>query len=164
MSNFKPTVDQSEQIKLIQELKDLKELKKMTFQQIADITKENGEEVSLSTIKNVFSEEKNYRHDYTNTLLPIFNALSGKENQDDPVIQILQTRLEIKNENIRQLEERLVTKEKKYKDREQFYMNVIDHLQDEIKFKNEQIKHHNEAMDRKDATLKELYTKLLENN
>ena len=43
-------------------------------------------------------------------------------------------------------------------------MNVIDHLQDEIKFKNEQIKHHNEAMDRKDATLKELYTKLLENN
>ena len=162
MSNFKPTVDQSEQIKLIQELKDLKELKKMTFQQIADITKENGEEVSLSTIKNVFSEEKNYRHDYTNTLLPIFNALSGKENQDDPVIQILQTRLEIKNENIRQLEERLETKEKKYKDREQFYMNVIDHLQDEIKFKNEQIKHHNEAMDRKDQLIRELYAKLLE--
>jgi flagellar hook-associated protein FlgK len=33
---------------------------------------------------------------------------------------------------------------------------------DEIAFKNEQIRHHNEAMDRKDATLKELYNKLLE--
>lgn len=162
MNNFKPTVTEVEQLKLITELKQLKELKKMTLQQIADKTRENGEEVSLSTIKNVFSEEKNYRHDYTNTLLPIFNALSDKDNQDDPVIQILQTRLEIKNENIRQLEERLETKERKHKDREQFYMQQIEFLQAQIQFKDEQIRHHNEAMDRKDATLKELYNKLLE--
>ena len=88
--------------------------------------------------------------------MPIFNALSGKENQDDPVIQILQTRLEIKNENIRQLEERLVSKDKKHKDREQFYMNQIEFLQSQISFKDEQIRHHNEAMDRKDAYIREL--------
>lgn len=162
MSKFKPSVDLSEQIKLIEELKELKEIKKMTFQQIADKTKENGEEVSLSTIKNVFSDDKNYKHDYNNTLLPIFNALSDKANNDDPVIQILQTRLEIKNESIRQLEARLETKDKKHKDREQFYMTLIEQQQREIAFKNEQIRHHNEAMDRKDSLIRELYAKLLD--
>ena len=41
-------------------------------------------------------------------------------------------------------------------------MQQIEFLQAQIQFKDEQIRHHNEAMDRKDATLKELYNKLLE--
>ena len=61
MSNFKPTVEEAEQIKLITELKQLKKLKKMTLQQIADQTRENGEEVSLSTIKLVFSDEAKHK-------------------------------------------------------------------------------------------------------
>ena len=162
MGNTRLMVDEAEQLKFIEELRELKDQKKMTFEQIVEKTEENGEGVSLSTVKSVFSRDKKHNHDYNNTLLPIFNALSEREDTDDPIIHILLTRLEIKNEAIRQLEERLETKDRKHKDREQFYMNVIDHLQKEITFKNEQIKHHNEAMDRKDATLKELYTRLIE--
>lgn len=169
MNNFNPTVNEVEQLKLINELKQLKKLKKMTLQQIADKTRENGEEVSLSTIKNVFSDETKYNHDYSNTLVPIYNALCPASESDDLVVKTLQTRLEIKLEiieqlkdNIRQLEDRLEAKDVKHKDREQFFMEVIEELRKEIAFKNEQIRHHNEAMDRKDATLKELYNKLLE--
>lgn len=169
MNNFKPTVTEVEQIKLITELKQLKELKKMTLQQIADKTRENGEEVSLSTVKNVFSDETKHSHDYTNTLVPIYNALCPASENDDLVVKTLQTRLEIKLEiieqlkdNIKQLEDRLATKDVKHQDREQFFIDMINDLRKEIDFKNEQIRHHNEAMDRKDATLKELYNKLLE--
>lgn len=168
MSNFKPTVDEAEQIKLITELKQLKKLKKMTLQQIADQTRENGEEVSLSTVKLVFSDEVKHNHDYANTLVPIFNALCPVSENDDIVVKTLRTKLEIKLEiidqlkdNIRQLEERLDAKDLKHKDREQFFIGLIEDLRKEIAFKNEQIRHHNEAMDRKDATLKELYDKLL---
>lgn len=163
MGNFKPTIDEAEQLKFIEELRDLRELKKITYEQIVERTEENGERVCLSTVKSVFSGEKKHNHDYNNTLLPIFNALSDHDGEDNPYVQILQTRLEIKNEAIRQLEERLETKDRKAKDREKFYMNVIEHLQSEITFKNEQIKHHNEAMDRKDKELKEVYDRLLKN-
>lgn len=168
MSNFKPTVDEAEQLKLITELKQLKKLKKMTLQQIADQTKENGEEVSLSTVKLVFSDEIKHNHDYSNTLVPIFNALCPVSENDDIVVKTLRTKLEIKLEiidqlkgNIKQLEERLEIKDAKYKDREQFFIDMIDDLRKEIAFKNEQIRHHNNAMDRKDATIKELYNKLI---
>ena len=53
---------------------------------------------------------------------------------------------------------RLETKEAKHKDREEFYMNQIVFLQEQVRFKDEQIKHHSEAIDRKDAVLKELYS------
>lgn len=162
MDNFKPTVDQAEQIKFIEELRDLKELKKMTYEQIADKTEENGERVSLSTVKLVFSADKKHNHDYNNTLLPIFNALSDLKDNNDPVNQLLLTRLEIKNETIKQLEDRIKVKDEKHKDREQFFMELIDKQSSEIAFKNEQIRHHNEAMDRKDALIKELYSMLLE--
>ena len=100
MGSFRPTVDEAEQLKFIEELRELKDQKKMTLEQIAEKTEENGEAVSLSTVKSVFSRDKKHNHDYNNTLLPIFNALSEREDSDDPIIHILQTRLEIKNEAI----------------------------------------------------------------
>lgn len=169
MSNFKPVVDDTEQIKLIEELRDLKDKTKMTFKEISEKTAENGEYVSESNIKKVFSTETKHKHDYKRTLLPIFNALVPSDDKDNPVNQFYQTRLEIKNETIRQLEEqvrsikeeyseRLKNKDEKHKDREQFYMDQIEHLQEEIKVKNEQIKLLLEATERKDYAIRELYT------
>jgi transcriptional regulator with XRE-family HTH domain len=147
---------------LIEELKELRIQKEMTYQQIADETERIGCPVSLSTIKLVFSDKHNHNHDYNTILKPIADVLSPHNTDDDLDTKILQTRLELKEEIIKQYQERLENKEKKHKDRELFYMNLIEHLQAEISFKNEQIKHHNEAMDRKDAMIKELYAKLLE--
>lgn len=147
---------------LIEELKELRIQKEMTYQQIADETERIGCPVSLSTIKLVFSDKRNHNHDYNTILKPIADVLSPPNVDDDLDTKTLQTRLELKEEIIKQYQERLENKEKKHKDRELFYMNLIEHLQAEISFKNEQIKHHNDAMDRKDAMLKELYTKLLD--
>ncbi len=147
---------------LIEELKELRIQKEMTYQQIADETERIGCPVSLSTIKLVFSDKRNHNHDYNTILKPIADVLSPPNVDDDLDTKTLQTRLELKEEIIKQYQERLENKEKKHKDRELFYMNLIEHLQAEISFKNEQIKHHNEAMDRKDATLKDLYSRLLD--
>lgn len=147
------------QLEFINELKILKTEKNMTFQEIADKTRDNGEEVSLSTIKLVFSDKYHHKHDYNNILIPIFNALSPRSEDEDITTKILQTRLDIKNEIIDQLQNRLDTKDKKHKDRELFYMQQIEFLQNQIKFKDEQIKHHYEAIDRKDSIINEYIIK-----
>ena len=153
---------------LIEELKALRIEKGYTYQQIADETELRGCPVSLSTVKLVFSDKRNHNHDYVNVLKPIADVLSSPSEDDALEFKTLQTRLELKDEVIKQYEERLEKKELKHKDREQFLMELINDLReelkdyrDEIKFKNEQIRHHNEAMDRKDALIRELYNKII---
>ena len=148
----------AKKLELINELKALREEKGMSYQQIADKTAENGEPVSLSTIKLVFSRNNKHDHDYTNVLKPIADVLSFPDENDSLDKKTLQTRLELKDEIIEQLKIRLETKEAKHRDREDFYMNQIAFLQEQVKFKDAQIKHHSEAIDRKDAVLKELYS------
>lgn len=154
---------------LIEELKALRIEKGYTYQQIADETELRGCPVSLSTVKLVFSNKRNHNHDYANILKPIADVLSSPAEDDALELKTLQTRLELKDEVIKQYESRLEKKELKHKDRERFLMDLINDLRkdindlrEEIKFKNEQIRHHNEAMDRKDKALKELYDKLLD--
>lgn len=169
MGNFEPVIEQTEYLKLLHEIRELKDIKKISNQDIVDKTIENGEGVCLSSVKKVFGSkflESNF--DYNHTLIPIYNALVDKTDNDDPINKILNTRLEIKREQIKALELRLENKEQKHKDREQFYMDLIDFLQAQIKSKDEQInskdeqiKHHNEAIDRKDAVIKELYSILI---
>ena len=170
MGNYEPIIEQSEYLKLLHEIRELKDIKKISNSDIVNKTIENGESVCLSSVKKVFGAkylESNF--DYNHTLIPIYNALVDKQDNDDPINKILNTRLEIKREQIKVLEARLESTEQKHKDREQFLMELINDLRqelkdyrDEIKFKNEQIRHHNEAMDRKDATLKDVYNRLLE--
>lgn len=146
---------------LINELKALRLEKGITFQEIADKTEVNGEPVSLSTIKKVFSDRYNHDHDYNHVLKPIANVLSPASEDDSLEVRTLQTRLELKEEIINQYQKRLDSKDKKYKDRELFYMKQIDFLQNQIAFKDEQIKHHYETIDRKDNLIREL---LVDNN
>lgn len=146
---------------LINELKALRLEKGITFQEIADKTEVNGEPVSLSTIKKVFSDRYNHDHDYNHVLKPIANVLSPASEDDSLEVRTLQTRLELKEEIINQYQKRLDNKDKKYKDRELFYMKQIDFLQNQIAFKDEQIKHHYETIDRKDNLIREL---LVDNN
>jgi len=141
---------------LVEELKKLRKEKGLSYQEIARLTEENGEAVSLSTIKLVFSDKHNHNHDYQKVLKPIADVLSPPSDNDSLEIRTLQTRLDLKEEIIKQYQDRLVAKEQKYKDREAFYMQQIEFLQSQISFKDEQIRHHNEAMDRKDAFIKSL--------
>ena len=142
---------------LIEELKALRKAKDMTYQQIADKTVENGEAVSLSTIKLVFSETRKHDHDYNNILKPISNVLMSSPEDNTLENKTLQTQLELTYEIISQLQARL--DEKDHKNNELKFL--FKKQQSEIDFKNEEIKHHIDVIDRKDAAIRELYSILI---
>ena len=146
---------------LIEELKALRIEKWYTYQQIADETELMGCPVSLSTVKLVFSDKRSHNHDYNNILRPIADVLSSPSADDTLEIKTLQTRLELKEEIIKQYQLRIENKDKKYKDRESFYMQQIEFLQNQINFKDSEIKRLTENIDRKDATIRDY---LLTNN
>lgn len=143
-------------LELIEELKALRAEKGITYQEIADKTKENGCEVSLSTIKHVFSDRYNHNHDYNNVLRPIADVLSPPADDDQLEIKILQTRLELKDEIIRQLQNRINSKEQKHRDRESLLLEQLDFYKGQIIFKDGEIKRLTTNIDRKDAILRKL--------
>ena len=142
-------------LELIEELKALREEKGITYQEIADRTAEIGCPVSLSTIKHVFGDRYNHNHDYNNVLRPIADVLSPPAD-DQLEIKILQTRLELKDEIIRQLQNRLNMKEQKHKDRENLLLEQIEFYKEQIIFKDSEIKRYCTNIDRKDSILRKL--------
>ena len=152
-------------LKFIDELKELREARGLTYQQIADGTEQNGEAVSLSTIKHVFSDKYNHDHSWEAVLRPIANVLMPPSEDDDLETKALQTRIELNKEIIKQLQDRLKNKEEKHKECEKFLIEQVDFYKEQIKAKDEelrfrakQIKRYEENIDRKDAELKRLYT------
>lgn len=151
----------AKKVEFIDELKELRKEKGITYQQIADETEKNGEAVSLSTIKHVFSDKYNHDHDWKSVLRPIANVLMPPSEDDDLETRALQTRLELNKEIIKQLQDRLETKEQKHKDREaflleqiSFYKDQIVFYQDQMKVKDAEIKRFQENIDRKDSMLR----------
>lgn len=144
----------AKKLEFIEELKALRKEKGITYQQIADETEVNGETVSLSTIKHVFSDKYSHDHDWKTVLRPIANVLIPPTEDDDLETRALQTRIELNKEIIKQLQERLEAKERKHKDREAFLMEQIDFYKAQIVFKDNEIKRFQENIDRKDSMLR----------
>lgn len=144
----------AKKLELIEELKALRNEKGITYQEIADCTENNGEAVSLSTIKMVFSEKYHHDHDYNKVLRPIANVLSPASDDDSLNVRILQTRLELKDEIINQLQERIKRKEARHLEKEELYKENLSFYREQIQFKDSQIKRLNEAIDRKDAMIR----------
>ena len=144
----------AKKLEFIEELKELRTEKGITYQQLADETEKNGEAVSLSTIKHVFSDKYCHDHSWETVLRPLANVLIPPSENDDLETRALQTRLELNKEMIKQLQERLETKDRKAKDREEFLIEQITFYKDQIKFKDEEIKRFQENIDRKDAMLR----------
>lgn len=151
----------AKKLELIEELKALRVEKNMTYQQIVDLTAANGCQVSLSTVKHVFSDRHNHDHDYNNVLKPIADALSMPSDDDALALKVLQTRLSLKDEIIKQMQERLDKKDSRHRDREEFLIDQLNFYKEQIQFKDGQIKRLNEAIDRKDKMIRK---KLIEDN
>lgn len=152
-------------LKVIEDLKVARREKNISYQEIANRTEANGEPVSLSTIKLVFSDKPKHNHNYENVILPIANALSP-DNDDDIDIKLLQARLDLKDEmlreknrNIDELKERLKMKDQRHKERESTFLNQIEFYKDQILFQKDQIKRFHNNIDRKDAMLRKLLIK-----
>lgn len=75
---------------IIPKLREAKEAKGLSYQDITDITEENGEYVSVSSVKRVFAKDSdvsNFR--YNQTIRPIIRAVLGLDEEtaeptDDP--------------------------------------------------------------------------------
>lgn len=141
---------------LIQQLKQLRKEKGITYQEIADTTEANGERVSLSTIKNVFSDTRQYDHDYKNVLVPIMNVLMSPSEEDGLEIKVLQTLNQFKDTIIKQLQDRIERKERVYKERESFLVEQLDFYKEQIQFKDSQIKRLTSNIDRKDEFIRKM--------
>ena len=75
---------------IIPKLREAKEVKGLSYQDITDITEENGEYVSVSSVKRVFAKDSDISSfRYNQTIRPIIRAVLGldaetEEPKDDP--------------------------------------------------------------------------------
>jgi hypothetical protein len=75
---------------IIPKLREAKEAKGLSYQDITDITEENGEYVSVSSVKRVFAKDSDISSfRYNQTIRPIIRAVLGldaetEEPTDDP--------------------------------------------------------------------------------
>lgn len=68
----------SEKKELLQKLRIAREAKGLSYQDIVDITEENGEAVSLSTVKRIFQKDSDLEDfRYHQTVRPIIRAVLG---------------------------------------------------------------------------------------
>lgn len=74
----------SEKQELLQKLRIARETKGLSYQDIVDITEENGEAVSLSTVKRIFQKDSDlddFR--YHQTVRPIIRAVLGMDEETE---------------------------------------------------------------------------------
>lgn len=139
---------------IIQKLKIVREEHGLSCQKIVDLVEQNGEYVSLSTVKRVFEDgSEDYRYQYENTLRPIANAVLGlySETAETPTadeVDAMKSIIAYKSDKIDELQAQLLRVEESYKRR-------IEFLKRQIMLKDERI-------DRRDALIERLVDKLLD--
>ena len=152
---------------IIEHLKKVKDEKGLTFQEISDLTAENHEYVSVSTIKNVFSSSNKHTPDYNKTIKPIAKFLIGDiDDNQYPIASSYAAINEYKDLIIEKLNEQIATllsqkeaSSKKHKEHESLLINQLDFYKEQIKFKDSEIKRLTENIDRKDAMIRKFVLK-----
>ena len=152
---------------IIEHLKKVKDEKGLTFQEISDLTAENHEYVSVSTIKNVFSSSNKHVPDYNKTIKPIARVLIGDiDDNQYPIASSYAAINEYKDLIIEKLNEQIATllsqketSSKKHKEHESLLINQLDFYKEQIKFKDSEIKRLTANIDRKDAMIRKFVLK-----
>lgn len=124
---------------VIRNLKRVRQENGLTISEIVNICEKNGEAVSETTVKKVFSDgSETFGFNYENTLKPIINALLGDHEETaetDMMISVAQYK-EIK---IKHLEAQLARQEESYKRRIEFLKQQIEIKDDRIDKRDEMI-------------------------
>lgn len=163
----------SEKQELLQKLRIARETKGLSYQDIVDITEENGEAVSLSTVKRIFQKDSDlddFR--YHQTVRPIIRAVLGMDEETEKpaakpsaeqaeqyyaTIEGLKAVVDLKHEQNTSLQKennRLaseladlkVDRKEQLADTKADYQKKIDHLKDEISWYKESLKWHRWVM------------------
>lgn len=136
---------------IITKLKKVRAENGLTYDRIADLVEQNGQHVSMSTIRRVFEEgSENYGWQFEHTLKPIADAVLGvyalspetEGEADGETVDALRAIVRLKNEMITELAARLHRCEESYKRR--------------IEFMKEQVTLKDARMDRKDDLIEKL--------
>lgn len=70
---------------LLAKLRAAKEVKGLSYQDIVDITEENGEAISIATVKRVFAKDSDLEDfRYRQTVRPIVRAVLGMDEATEP--------------------------------------------------------------------------------
>ena len=119
---------------IITKLKKVREENGLTYDRISELVDQNGNHVSMSTIRRVFEEgSEHYGWQYEHTLKPIADAVLGvyalapetEGEADEETVEALRAVVRLKNEMIAELETRLKHTEDSYRRRLDFIKNQI---------------------------------------
>ena len=144
---------------IIPKLREAKEAKGLSYQDISDITERNGEYVSVSSVKRVFSKDadlSNFR--YNQTIRPIIRAVldldaETEEPTDDPkqaeeyytTIEAMKAVIEFKHQQITEYAKEIEKLKETIQSAEEAHQKAlaeitaetrlkIDHLKDQIQY------------------------------
>jgi chromosome segregation ATPase len=144
---------------IIPKLREAKEAKGLSYQDISDITERNGEYVSVSSVKRVFSKDadlSNFR--YNQTIRPIIRAVldldaETEEPTDDPkqaeeyytTIEAMKAVIDFKHQQIEEYAREIEKLKEAIRSAEEAHQRAlseiaadarlkIDHLKDQIQY------------------------------
>ena len=138
---------------IVTNLKRVREENGLSYQKIVEMVENNGEYVSLSTVRRVFEDgSESYGFQFDNTLRPIANAVLGIYSDTDVVsaseVEALKSIVSYKSDRIVELESQLKRTEDSYRRR-------LDFLKHQISLKDERI-------DKRDAMIERLLNVILD--
>lgn len=137
---------------IIVKLKKVREENGLSYQRIVQLVEQNGESVSLSTVKRVFEDgSENFGYQYENTLKPIADAVLGIYTESATATadeaDALKAIIDYKSDRITELTAQLERVEESYRRR-------IDFLKEQITLKDKRI-------DRRDEYIEKLLDTIL---
>lgn len=153
-------------------LREAKEAKFLSYQDIVDITEQNGEAVSLSTVKRIFSKDadiSDFR--YNQTIRPVVRAVLGlNEDTDEPAahpdpqqmeqyyttIEAMKAVIDFKHEQIKERAAEIDRLTEEIKELRENYTREIETIREEARLKIEYLKNEN---DRKNKLIDRLLDK-----
>lgn len=123
---------QKRKSEIIRNLKRVKSENGLSISEIVNLCERNGESVSETTIKKVFSDgSEALGFNYESTLKPIVNALLG-DHEETAETDMMVSVAQFKEEKIKDLEAQMARMEESYKRR-------IEFLKDQIEIKDARI-------------------------
>ena len=137
---------------IITTLKKVRQENGLSYQRIIELVEQNGEYVSMSTVKKVFEDgSETFGFQYERTLKPIADAVLGIYSDtaivSEDEVAALKAIIQYKGERITELEARLEQIEEQYADR--------------LAFLKEQIMKKDERIDRRDQMIERLLAVLI---
>lgn len=139
---------------IMPKLREAKEVKHLSYQDIADITEENGEAVSLATIKRFFAKESDQTtFRYNQTTRPIIRAVLGmdeatEEPTADPrqaeeyyaTIEAMKAVIDYKHQQLTERFEEVERLKAEMQANKEHYQAEIDALKKDAQLKIEHLK------------------------